>query len=115
MKNYSNILLLLSAMRYEVAAEPCKLLIAETKGAAELCAIQAMFPLATPYGMAALLPHREITLDENLKVLCDGMAAESTAARERVLKTVCGGNAAVSYKEMLARIGNLYRVKFLRA
>lgn len=90
------------AMRYEVAAELCELLIAETKGTAELCAMQAMFPTATPYGMAALLPHRQITLDENLRVLCDGIAADSTAAREKVLKTAYGGNAAVSYKELLA-------------
>lgn len=90
------------ALRYEVAAELCDLLVAETKGSAKLSAMQSMFPSATPYGMAALLPHKQITLDENLKVLCDGMSTDGTAAREKVLKTVGSGNVAITYKELLA-------------
>lgn len=90
------------ALRYEVAAELCRLLVAETKGNAKISAMQSTFPSATPYGMAALLPHRQITLDENLNVLCDGLSTDGTVAREKVLKSAYAGNVAVTYKEFLS-------------
>lgn len=89
------------ALRYEVAAELCELLVAETKGTAKISAMQSMFPSATPYGMAALLPHKQITLDDS-KVLCDGLSTDGTAAREKVLKTAHIGNVAITYKELLS-------------
>ena len=48
------------ALRYEVAAELCELLVSDTKGTAKISAMQAMFPSATPYGMAALLPNEKL-------------------------------------------------------
>lgn len=90
------------ALRYEVAAELCEQLVSETKGTAKISAMQAMFPTATPYGMAALLPHREITLDDNLNVLCDGLSTVGTAARDKVLKAAHTGNVAIAYKEFLS-------------
>lgn len=90
------------ALRYEVAAELCELLVSETKGTAKLSAVQSMFPSATPYGMAALLPHKKLELDENLKVLCDGLSTDGTVAREKVLQTVHSGNVAITYKSLLA-------------
>lgn len=90
------------ALRYETAAELCELLIKETKGTASISAVQSVFPSATPYGMAALLPHRELELDEKLHVLCDGIATDSTMMREKVLQTVHSGNTAMTYKTLLS-------------
>ena len=90
------------ALRYEVAAELCELLVAGTKGTAKISAMQSMFPSTTPYGMAALLPHKKLELDEDLKVLCDGLSTDGTATREKVLKVAHTGNVAITYKELLS-------------
>lgn len=90
------------AFRYEVAADLCEQLLGETKGVAELSAVQSVFPSATPYGMAALLPHEKLEIDDNLKVLCDGLSTDGTQAREKVLQNVNRGNIAVTYKALLA-------------
>ena len=103
LKNNSRVYVIISdSLRYEVAAELCELLLSETKGTAQLSAVQSMFPSTTPYGMAALLPHKKITLDDNMKVLCDGLATDSRDAREKVLKTEDAGNVAIAYKEFIA-------------
>jgi len=48
------------ALRYEVAAELSETLSHATKGTASLEAVQAVFPSITKFGMAALLPGKEV-------------------------------------------------------
>lgn len=90
------------ALRYEVALELTGQLLRETKGTAKLSAVQATFPSATKFGMAALLPHDHLELTDDGKVLCDGKPAEGTAARNKILNTVHPGNVAITYKTLLA-------------
>ena len=90
------------ALRYEVAVELTGQLLRDTKGSAKLSAMQAVFPSATKFGMAALLPHTALQLTEDMKVLCDGESTEGTASREKVLNNCHAGNAAVSYKTLLS-------------
>lgn len=101
-KNGRVYVIISDALRYEVGAELCEQLVSETKGTAKISAMQSMFPSATSYGMAALLPHKQITLDENLNVLCDGLSTDGTVAREKVLKSVYSENVAITYKELLS-------------
>ena len=89
------------ALRYEVAAELTGRLLRETKGSAKISAMQAVFPSATKFGMAALLPHQELQLTEDSKVLCDGESTEGTAGRQKILSAVHEGNVAVAYKALL--------------
>ena len=88
------------ALRYEVGAWLADELIRDTKGSAKITAMQSTFPSATKFGMAALLPHSELTLTEDMRVLCDGLSTDGTAARGEILKKENNGNVAITYKEI---------------
>ena len=90
------------ALRYEVAADLTGQLIRETKGSAEITALQATFPSVTKSGMAALLPHRVLELTQDGKILCDGNGVDSTAEREKQLQSYHPGSVAMTYKNLLA-------------
>ena len=74
------------ALRYEVAMELNEKLLRETNGTAKLTAMQSVFPSVTKFGMAALLPHDELTVNDDMKILCDGLPTESTENRDKILK-----------------------------
>lgn len=90
------------ALRYEVAVELTSQLLRETKGTAKISAMQSVFPSATKFGMAALLPHASLQLTDDIKVLCDGEATDGTAGREKILNSAHNGNVAVTYKALLS-------------
>lgn len=89
------------ALRYEVAVELTSKLLRETKGAAQISSMQSVFPSVTKFGMASLLPHRELQLTDDIKVLCDGEPTEGTTGRQKILNTVHDGNVAIAYKTLL--------------
>jgi uncharacterized protein (TIGR02687 family) len=89
------------ALRYEVAEELTDQLLRETKGTAKISSMQSVFPSATKFGMAALLPHKKLQLTDDMKVLCDGESTEGTLNREKILKTAHAGNVAVAYKPFI--------------
>lgn len=90
------------ALRYEVGVELTSGLLKETKGTAKISAMQSVFPSATKFGMAALLPHANLQLTDDVKVLCDGKSTEDTASREKILDSIHPGNVAITYKALLA-------------
>ncbi len=90
------------AFRYEIAEELNRRLIGETNGTAKLSAMQAVFPSVTKNGMASLLPHNNISIDNNMNVLVNGMGTDSTKQREQILKSYCDRNAAITYSELLS-------------
>ena len=101
--NKNRIFVIISdALRYEVAVELNQRLVQETSGNAEISAMQSVFPSLTKYGMAALLPHKELALTDDLQVLCDGSSTDGTVNRDKILKTVNSDNCAVVYEELLA-------------
>ncbi|MGI6788424.1 MAG: PglZ domain-containing protein [Aminobacterium colombiense] len=73
------------ALRYEVAAELSETLSHATKGTATLEAVQAVFPSITKFGMAALLPGKEVSANEKIDVFVDGNPTASTAQRGTLL------------------------------
>lgn len=91
------------ALRYEVAAELAEGLQRETQCEVQLRATAGVFPTVTKFGMAALLPHRELTVRErpngDLQVLADG-AATDAGAREKVLRTVRPASRALKYRDI---------------
>jgi len=89
------------ALRYEVAAELSEYLSHNTRGQAMLEAVQAVFPSITKFGMAALLPGKEISANDKLEVLVDGNATASTAQRGMILKTAHSESVAVTYIDLL--------------
>ena len=89
------------ALRYEVGVDLTNQLLRDTKGAARISSIQSVFPSVTKFGMAALLPHNEMGITDDIKVLCDGESTDGTANRSKILDTAHKGNVAVTYKTLL--------------
>ena len=89
------------ALRFEVAAELSEALSLNTKGKASLEAVQAVFPSITKFGMAALLPGKEMSVNDKMEVFVDGNATVSTAQRGTILNTANPDSVAVTYKDLL--------------
>ncbi len=92
------------ALRYEVAATLSEQLKRETQAKVELQNVQGIFPTITKFGMAALLPHKELTAgvrNDKLTVLIDGGLTESNY-RDKILKTYNAESVAVKYKDIIA-------------
>lgn len=91
------------AMRYEVAAAMADQLRRETQSKVNLSSMQSIFPSITKFGMAALLPHKELTVElrnDILTVLADGQSTAS-GYRDKVLKKEKSENVALKYKDII--------------
>lgn len=91
------------ALRYEVAAALAEQLRRETQSKVNLSSCQAIFPTITKFGMAALLPHKELKIDahaDKLSVWADGSPTDS-GYRDRILKTANKASVALQYKELI--------------
>lgn len=89
------------ALRYEVAAELSETLGHVTKGKATLEAVQAVFPSTTKFGMAALLPGKEMSVNDKLEVTIDGSPTGSTVNREAILCATNHDSVAITYRDLL--------------
>ena len=91
------------AFRYEVAASLAEQLRRETQSKVALRSCAGIFPTITKFGMAALLPHKELTVEERssggLQVLADGMSTEA-GNRDKVLKTANRNSVALKYTDI---------------
>ena len=90
------------ALRYEVAVDLTNQLLRETKGTAKISSMQSVFPSATKFGMAALLPHKALQITDDIKVLCDDELTDGTTGREKILSKTHEGNVAITYKALLS-------------
>ena len=91
------------AMRYEVAAAMADQLQRETQSKVSISSMQSIFPSITKFGMAALLPHKELTVEirnDKLAVLADGKSTES-GYRDKVLKLDNPENVALKYDDII--------------
>lgn len=91
------------ALRYEVAASLTEQLRRETQSKVELNSMQGVFPTITKYGMAALLPNKHLSTEQQgdiLKVLADGQYTDSNY-RDKVLKSANPNSIALSYKDIV--------------
>ena len=94
------------AMRYEVAATLAEQLRRETQAQVDLKSMQGIFPTITKFGMAALLPHKEMSVElktgktERLAVLADGQSTEANN-RDKLLKAADKASVALKYKDII--------------
>lgn len=102
-------------MRYEIGCELARRLNGKLPGNAECEPLLCALPTVTPVGMAALLPHRRLQLQDDLRVLCDGLPTES-GKRQGVLEAACPESAALSLSEfrLMSRAQRQERVKGLK-
>ncbi len=92
------------AFRYEVASSLTKQLQQETQSKVTLSSREAIFPTATKYGMAALLPHKELSAEVRangqLAILADGQSTDA-GSREQVLKVANPKSVALKYDDII--------------
>lgn len=92
------------ALRYEVAASLAEQLRRETQSKVNLNSCSAIFPTITKFGMAALLPHDSLTVNErtsgDLQVLADDMSTDAFN-RDKVLKKKNKNSIALKYKDII--------------
>lgn len=92
------------ALRYEVAASLADQLRRETQSKVSLDSMEAIFPTITKFGMAALLPHKELEVVQKqsglVSVLADGQSTESNN-RDKLLKGAHAQSVALQYKNII--------------
>ena len=92
------------AMRYEVAATLSDELRRETQAEVKLSSCEGIFPTVTKFGMTALLPHKEISVELRssgvLGVLADGQPADASY-RDGILKAANPASVALKYKDII--------------
>lgn len=93
------------AMRYEVAVSLTEQLRRETQSNVEISSMQGIFPTITKFGMAALLPHKKLSVglkaskSDSITVLADGQSTDA-GNRENVLKAVSEKSVALKYNDL---------------
>ncbi len=114
--NAKTFVIISDGLRYEVAADLAAELERENHGKISLESCEAIFPAATHYGMAALLPHSKLTVeatgDKLLTVLADGVPTGSNY-REKILKGANPNSVAARYSDF-AHWGKEERAAFSR-
>lgn len=91
------------ALRYEVAVSLTEQLRRETQSKVELDSCQGIFPTITKFGMAALLPHKELSLElknGKISILADGQSTDSNN-REKVLKLANPKSVVLKYMDII--------------
>lgn len=103
-KNGRVFVIISDAFRYEVASSLAEQLRQETQSKVELHSMEAIFPTVTKFGMAALLPHKELQVVERtngLAMLADGMSTDAPY-REKVLQATKKASVALKYSNILS-------------
>ena len=94
------------AFRYEAAVSLAEQLRRETQSKVEMGSCQAIFPTITKFGMAALLPHKALTVVRNasgaLDVLADGQSTDA-GYRDKCLKAANPNSIALNYEDLISR------------
>lgn len=80
------VVIISDAMRYEVGKELFNRMQDDPKCSAKLEVQLSVLPSYTRLGMAALLPHTELTMTDDFKVLVDGLPCDNLSEREAVLQ-----------------------------
>lgn len=89
------------ALRYEAAMEFCDMLNRERKGSCDALFMQGSIPSSTSIGMACLLPHKTITIDENYKIYVDGVSSEGTDNRNKILNNYSQESIAIQFDDVI--------------
>lgn len=101
MRNEDRVFVIISdALRYEAAKEFTDILNKERRGKAELSFMQGVVPSYTKLGMATLLPHKKIEINDRAEVIVDGINSMGTENRKKILSKYSRDVVAISYNDM---------------
>ena len=94
------VVIISDALRYEVGYSLFEKLRSDEKCNVNLKPMLSVLPSYTEFGMAALLPHKEITMSEDYRILTDGKPTDSIKQREAVLKEYKSKSRCVQYDDI---------------
>lgn len=94
------IVIISDAFRYECAKELMEQLELDEKCTPKLECMISGLPSVTSVGMASLLPHKDLQVDEKLNVTVDGQTCGDLASRDKILKAQNENNVALSFDEV---------------
>ncbi len=94
------IVIISDAFRYECAKELMERLELDEKCTPKLECMISGLPSVTSVGMASLLPHKELQVDEKLNVTVDGQSCGDLSSRDKILKAQNENNVALSFDEV---------------
>lgn len=80
------IVIISDAFRYECAKELMERLELDEKCTPKLDCMISSLPSVTSVGMASLLPHNELQVDEKLNVTVDGQSCGDLVSRDKIIK-----------------------------
>ena len=96
------IVIVSDGMRYECARELLDNLDLDEKCDAKISHMLSVLPSETTLGMASLLPHKEIMVDETLNITVDGMhCGNSTAERQKILQAAIPRSACYDFDKVM--------------
>ncbi|WP_306302871.1 BREX-1 system phosphatase PglZ type A [Alicyclobacillus shizuokensis] len=90
------------ALRYEVAVELAEKLNTETIGVCDIQSLLGVVPSVTKLGMASLLPHKNLEIDLNGRVLVDGKLSSGLENRNEILQSAVPDSIAVHFRDLLS-------------
>jgi len=93
------------ALRYEIGEELTRVIQEEDRFTAELEPMLAMLPSYTQLGMAALLPHTQITIIKDGTAQVDGQSATGKENRAKILKSAVKDSSATIKSSDLLSMG----------
>ena len=94
------IVIISDAFRYECAKELMERLELDEKCTPKLECMISGLPSVTSVGMASLLPHKELQVDDKLNVTVDGQNCGDLASRDKILKAQNENNVALAFDEV---------------
>ena len=97
------VVIISDALRFEVGRELFQRMQDAPKCVFAKLEIQlGVLPSYTRLGMAALLPHKSLTMTDDYQVLVDDVLCDSLAGREKVLQSYVPGSVCVQFDDMKA-------------
>ncbi|MEK4535462.1 BREX-1 system phosphatase PglZ type A [Peribacillus sp. FSL K6-1552] len=94
------VVIISDALRFEVGQTLLKRLMADEKCTATIHAMQSVVPSYTRFGMSALLPHKELSMSKDFKVLVDGKICDDLKTREQVLQKTVQNSRTVQFDDI---------------
>lgn len=94
------IVIISDAFRYECAKELMEQLELDEKCTPKLECMISGLPSVTSVGMASLLPHKELQVDDKLNVTVDRQSCGDLASRDKILKAQNENNVALAFDEV---------------
>lgn len=96
------VVIISDAFRFEVGQTLLKRLMEDEKSTATMEVMQSVLPSYTRFGMSALLPHKELSMDEDYRVRVDGKVCDDLKSREKILQTYVPNSRAVQFDDIKA-------------